>query len=139
MACTLTAYLERGAVPDLAALQQSLTSQKSSLALDPDYVPMKTSGYLPCTLDGENAGFHLRFRELAAGVEIWPLLQSNLGTREIVMTFSCGGDAREDAAASKVCAALARDFGAVVQDGGEDVILSEADLLERANSALAMN
>lgn len=138
MARTLTAYLERTQVPDLAALQQSLKAQKSPLRLDPDYAPMKTSGYLPCTLDGEDAGFDLRFRELAAGVEIWPLLQSNLGTREIVMTFKWGGDPREDAAASYVCAALARDFGAVVQDGDEDVVLSAADLLERAGSVLEM-
>jgi len=136
MARSLTAYLEHDRVPDFGALQASLKALKLPLALDPDYAPFETAGYLPCTLDGEDAGFDLRFKELAVGVEAWPLLQSNLGTRDAVMTFKWGGDPREDAAASFVCAALAKDFDAVIQDGEEDEVLSGEDLLTRARAVL---
>ena len=63
-------------------------------------------------------------------------LQSALDGRDILMTFKWGGDPREDAAASIVCAALAKDFGAVVQDGYGDVLLSVDGLLVRAKAAL---
>lgn len=64
MARARTAYLNRADVPDRAALQAALDAFKLKLVLDDGYVPLETSGYLPCTLHGEDAGFTLRFREV---------------------------------------------------------------------------
>jgi hypothetical protein len=136
MARILTAYLERERVPELTALQAAIKGLKLPVALDPDYVPFETAGYLPCTLDGEDAGFDLRFKERPADLSDKPVLQSSLGARTTAMTFKWGGDPREDAAASFVCAALANDFDAVVQDGENDAVLSVDALLGRGQVGL---
>ena len=131
----LSAYLKREQVPDHSALQEAIKALKFPLVLDRDYAPFE-AGYVPCALDGEDAGFDLRFKEMPADLSATPRLQSALDGRDTLMSFKWGGDPREDAAASIVCAALAKDFGAVVQDGYGDVLLSVDGLLVRAKAAL---
>lgn len=111
MARALYAYLSREKVPDRKALQQGIAAVKLPLKLDGDYVPFETSGYLPFTLDGEDAGFNLRFGEVAPDVAS----ALNLGERNVALNLKWGGDPREEAAALIFCAALAKTFDAVVQ------------------------
>jgi hypothetical protein len=114
-----------------------VSALKLGLTLDDGYAPFKTSGYLPCTLDGEDAGFDLRFKDVtAADLAATPTVQSNVGDRDAAMSFKWGGDPREQAAAYGVCAALAKNFGAVVQQGDADVLLSFEGLLAKAQAAL---
>ena len=69
MARALSAYLSRDKVPERKALQQAIDALlKLPLKFDGEYVPFETSGYLPFTLDGEDAGFFLRFDDVAADV-----------------------------------------------------------------------
>lgn len=133
----LTAYLKRADVPARKVLQAAVKELKLGLVLDDGYAPFETSGYLPCTLDGEDAGFDLRFKEVGAGeLSATPGLQSKLGDRDTAILFKWGGDPREDAAARGVCAALVKAFGALVQQGDEDVLLSYEDLLAKVKAAL---
>jgi hypothetical protein len=133
----LTAYLRRPQVPARAALQGAIKELKLPLSLDDGYAPFATAGYLPCTLDGEDAGFDLRFKAVAAAdLASTPGVQSGLGERHVAMSFKWGGDPREAAAARIVCAALAGSFGAIVQQGDEDVLLSPEALVEKAKAAL---
>ena len=111
MARALSAYLSRDKVPEHKALQQGIDALKLPLKFDGDYVPFETSGYLPFTLDGEDAGFHLRFGEVTADVAS----ALNLGERNVALNLKWGGDPREEAAALIFCAALAKGFDAVVQ------------------------
>lgn len=111
MARALSAYLARDKVPERKPLQQAIDALKLPLKLDGDYVPFETSGYLPCTLDGEDAGFDLRFGVAAEDVST----ALNLGERNVALNLKWGGDPREEAAALIFCAALANDFDAVVQ------------------------
>jgi hypothetical protein len=84
----LTAYLRRPDVPARAALQAAIKELKLPLALDDGYVPFETSGYLPCTLDGEDAGFDLRFRAVAAAdLAATPGLHAQLGDRDTALSF----------------------------------------------------
>ncbi|CAL75711.1 hypothetical protein BRADO1840 [Bradyrhizobium sp. ORS 278] len=122
MARLLTAYLKRSDMPSRAALQQAIDRLPFALTLDDGYVPLQTSGYLPCTLDGEDAGFDLRFTDVGANA------------RDLAMTFRWGGDPREEAAALAVCAALAKTFGAIVERDGDQ--LSSGHMLEQAKGAL---
>ncbi|WP_315755458.1 MULTISPECIES: hypothetical protein [unclassified Bradyrhizobium] len=122
MARVLTAYLKRSDVPTRTALQHAIDRLPFALTLDDGYVPLATSGYQPCTLDGEDAGFDLRFAD------------SSQHGGDVVMTLKWGGDPREEAAALAVCAALACTFGATVQRDGAQ--LSSDDMLERAKGAL---
>ncbi|UFZ07511.1 hypothetical protein LQG66_14900 [Bradyrhizobium ontarionense] len=125
MARVLTAYLKRTDVPTRTALQQAIARLPFALTLDDAYQPLRTSGYLPCTLDGEDAGFDLRFSDVT---------EPRADARDVAMTFKWGGDPREEAAAFAVCAALAGNFGAIVQRDG--AALSTDHMLEQAQGAL---
>ncbi|CCD96899.1 conserved hypothetical protein [Bradyrhizobium sp. ORS 375] len=125
MARLLTAYLKRSDVPSRAALQQAIDRLPFALTLDDGYVPLQSSGYLPCTLDGEDAGFDLRFADVS---------DVSADGCDVAMTFKWGGDPREEAAALAVCAALARAFGGIVERDGAR--LSPDHMLEQAKGAL---
>jgi hypothetical protein len=131
MARTLTAYLKREDVPERKALQQAIDALAFPLALDDAYVPFETSGYLPCTLDGEDAGFDLRFKDAAAAAA----LPSGIGDRDTAVTCKWCGDPREEAAARAFCAALAKDFGALVHEDGAPALVSFEQLLAKAKAA----
>ena len=66
MARSQTAYINRKDVPARADLQKAIDQLGFKVTLDHAYAPFKTSGYLPCTLDGEDAGFNMRFDEVAS-------------------------------------------------------------------------
>jgi hypothetical protein len=107
MARTTTAFLNRSQIPGRPALQAAIKALGFKLTLEEDYVPFASSGYLPCTLDGEDAGFTLRF---AASDEI--------AGKDSAITLQWGGDPREQASVMMVAAALAHNFDAVVRDPG---------------------
>jgi hypothetical protein len=129
MARALSAYLSRDKVPERKALQQAIDALKLPLKFDGEYVPFETSGYLPFTLDGEDAGFFLRFDDVAADVAS----ALNLGDRNVALNLKWGGDPREEAAALIFCAALAKTFDAVVQ---ADEVLSVEQLSAKAKKLL---
>jgi hypothetical protein len=87
--------------------------------------PFETSGYLPCDLDGEDAGFDLRFKDVAADAD----------GRNVALACKWGGDPREEAAAAIFCAALAREFGAIVRQ--DDSEIGFEPLLAMAKKAVA--
>lgn len=126
MTRNLTAHLRQTDVPARTALQKAIDGLKFALSVDDTYVPFKTSGYLPCTLNGEDAGFDLRFRT-ATGSD------ANIADRDTAMSFKWGGDTREQASALIVCAALVKQFDALVQDDG-NVPLSFDHLLAKARA-----
>ncbi len=132
MARALTAYLKRENVPARPALQQAIAALKFPLTLDHTYVPFETSGYLPCTLDGEDAGFDLRFKDGAG--DLPPALQASLGDRDTAFICKWGGDPFEEVAALVVCAALAKSFDAVVQEGGTERLLTAEQLVVKAKA-----
>lgn len=136
MARAQTAYLVRTDVPAREALQKALDALKLKLVLDDGYVPFESSGYLPCTLDGEDAGFTIRFRDVAADLSKLPALAGARGARDVAVDFKWSGDVREQVSAMGVCAALAGSFGALVHDPEKDALLDVAKLLATARAGL---
>lgn len=136
MARAQTAYLSRADVPARDALQKAVDGLKLKLVLDDGYVPFESSGYLPCTLDGEDAGFTLRFHDVEADLSKAPVLAAALGGRDVAVDFKWSGDVREEVSAMGVCAALAGSFGALVHDAEKDVLLDSAKLLAKAKARL---
>lgn len=135
MARTQTVFLNRADVPARKALQDAIDGLGFKLTLDDGYAPFKTAGYLPCTLDGEDAGFDIRFQDVAA--DISPALKSGIGSRDVAIALRWSGDPREQLAALGVSAALAQKFGAVAHepDGGE--LLSFDQLMARVRKTEA--
>jgi len=74
------AYLKRKDVPARKALQEAVDQLGFKVTLDDSCAPFKTAGYLPCTLDGEDAGFDMRFQDVAA--DISPALKASIGSRD---------------------------------------------------------
>ncbi|MFG1480191.1 hypothetical protein V5F53_16280 [Xanthobacter sp. V4C-4] len=136
MARALTVFLHRSDVPARAALQPALDALKLKLTLDDGYVPLKSTGYLPCTLDGEDAGFTLRFHDVAADLDAAPTLKAALDGRDVALDVKWSGDVREKVSALGVCAALAKGFGAVVHDPAGDRLLTADALLADVRAEL---
>lgn len=127
MARSLTAFLKRENVPERRQLQQVVDTFGVSLNLDDAYAPFAFAGYLPCTLDGEDAGFELRFGEADDAAP---------DGRDATLSLKWTGDPREEAAACVVGAALARGFDAVVRADGGATPLTAEQLLEAARVCL---
>jgi len=130
MARTRIVFISRADIPVRRALQGAIDRLGFKLTLDDAYAPFKTAGYLPCTLDGEDAGFDLRFQDVPADVS--PALKAAIGDRDVAIAFRWAGDPREELAALAVCIALVADFGALVCDRERDEALSSGVLLAEA-------
>jgi len=130
MARAQIAYLNRKDVPARKALQEAVDHLGFKVTLDESYVPFKTAGYLPCTLDGKDAGFDMRFQNVAA--DMLAPLKSSIGTRDTAILFRWAGDPREQLAALAVCAAFVKQFGAIVHEPDQGILLSFDQLLAKA-------
>lgn len=134
---TQTAFLERKDAPSRKALQEAIDGLKFKLALDDGYAPFKTSGYLPCTLEGEDAGFDIRFQDVdAAEVAKYPALAAQIGARDAAIAFRWSGDVREFASAMIVGAALAKNFGAIIHEPDGDALCPAEKLIAKAREAV---
>lgn len=136
MARSLTIYLQREAVPARAALQQAINALGFKLTVESDYVPFKDQNYLPFTLDGEDAGFALRFEGVADKDALPPNLKSKVETRDTVLSIRWGGDARERASALIFATVLAKSFDAVVHAAEEDAVYPAEELLSMVRGTL---
>lgn len=130
MVRALTAYLKKDDVPSRKALQGALDPLGFKVVVDDDYAPLKSKGYVPCALDGEDAGFDLRFQEVEAETRA----KFALGEDSVAMAFRWGGDPREELAALAVTLALKQQFGAVVEEPA-GAALSVDELLAKARKA----
>lgn len=61
MAVSYAILIRRADLPTRPALQEALAGLRFRLTLDEAYAPLESTGYLPCTLNGEDAGVDLRF------------------------------------------------------------------------------
>lgn len=113
MARKYTAFIASSKIPDLATLQAAIKSLGFKLTLDDAYEPLEFSGYLPCTLDGEDAGCTLKFEK------------SGTPGADTAMLLHSGGDPREDITVLIIAAALASTFAASVQDGKQQPVSAE--------------
>jgi hypothetical protein len=137
MARAHTLYLMRNDAPGRKPLQEAIGALKFKLVLDESYAPFETSGYLPCTFEGEDAGFDIRFSELRPDLSRFPALAARIGGRDAAMAFRWSGDARERASALIVSAALAQAFGALAHDPESDTVYGAAELVVMAREAAA--
>jgi hypothetical protein len=135
MARAYSVFLLRKNVPAREALLQAIKGLKFKLDLDDGYAPFKTAGYLPCTLEGEDAGFDLRFKDIDPAHVT--KLAAELGERDVEIAFKWSGDVREAASAFIVCAALANDFAALIYDFEAEVFIPADELIAKARKAVA--
>ena len=135
MARTLIAHLHAERVPSRKALQEAIAGLHFRLNLDEAYVPFDWAGYLPCTLDGEDAGVDIRFADSAARLAEQPQLRDRIGERDTAILLRGGGDPREETSALILGAVLAHSFGALVHYHGDDDLYVAEQILEDARAA----
>jgi len=128
-----SAFIARKDVPARKELQAAIKALKYKVTLDDGYVPFETSGYLPCTLDGEDAGFTIRFQDVGQDLGNVPAaVKEKLEGRDVEISFKWTGDIREVIAALAVSAALVNDFGAIIYDPDADKVVSKSAFLAKA-------
>jgi hypothetical protein len=137
MANSQTAFLRRSQVPDRQALQAAIKALKFKLTIDESYIPFACAGYIACTLDGEDAGFEIKFGESAAHMADAAHLQAQIADRDSAIHFRWSGDQRERASALMVCAVLAHNFDALILRPGADAFCAPDPLLDEARALFA--
>ena len=68
----ITVYLKSTDVPKRKALQEAVDDLKLGLTLDEAYMPFEMAGYLPCILNGEDAGFDMWFKNRTSEFTVSP-------------------------------------------------------------------
>jgi hypothetical protein len=132
----ITIYLKATDVPTRKVLQKAVDQLKLGLTLDEAYTPFEMAGYLPCILNGEDAGFDMWFRNHPSEFPASAASLPQIGNRDVAIVCKWGGDPREAASALIVCAALVKDFDAIAQEGHGDKLLSFDELLAKAKASL---
>lgn len=132
MARALYAYLEPDRMPERAALQAAIRKLGIPLTVDEAWVPFQTTDYLPCTLEGEDAGVYVRFARDAALPEPAAALAGARGARSAEVQLRWGGDKRGELAATLIAGALADSFDALVLEPERGVRKSTSGLKAHA-------
>jgi hypothetical protein len=133
---SLIVYLKATDVPTRKVLQKAVDQLEFGLKLDEAYTPFEMAGYLPCILNGEDAGFDMWFKNLPTEFTVPAALQAQVGERDVEIVCKWGGDPREAASALIVGAAFIKDFNAIARAGQGDTPLSADELLAKAKAAL---
>jgi phosphatidylserine/phosphatidylglycerophosphate/cardiolipin synthase-like enzyme len=128
----LNAYLDPAQVPSRVDLQAAIRRLGFKLVVEDAYVPHEASGYVPCTLEGEDAGVYLRFERDASLPDNAAALAGQQGPRRELLQLRWGGDAREHLTACVWAVALAQDFDALLIDPDSGAQADTAALLKKA-------
>ena len=134
MAKVQTAYLKREHIPSRTALQDAIKHLRFKLMLDECYTPFECTGYIPCTLDDEDAGVDIKFGATDFSA-LAPTIKVVIGDRDTTMTIRPGADPREIVSAAIIAATLANSFEALFQNQGDDALENAEALLKSARSA----
>ncbi len=126
----LNAHLHPTQVPSRVDLQAAIRHLGFKLVVEDAYAPLMDGGYVPCTLEGEDAGVYVKFEQGVArpesvAPEVW-------ADRTVLLQLRWGGDPREHLTACVWAVALATDFGALLRDPDDGSEVPSDRLLKKA-------
>lgn len=114
------AFIERQSVPNRSQLQEAIDTLGFDLKIHPDYTPFVDSGFLPCTLNGEEGpGFEIQCEAASELTSDDESLRRIAAGRDFCISMSWHGSIKDLACVLLVSCALVTDFGAVVCYEGE--------------------
>jgi hypothetical protein len=125
MARSFTVLIHKEDFPLRAPLQAAIKDLNFNLTVEDDYVPFVSSGYLPCTLEGEDAGLMMRFFSHEPPTD-----------KDGSVSLQWSGDPREKVTVLIIASVLAIQFNASVLDEN-NVLVSALALASMAKQALA--
>lgn len=129
------AFLQRADVPSLQAWQEAIDQSGFDFQLDPTLKPFEDSGFLPCTLGGQEAGFEIYYDGSAELLEQFDGLREG---RDFCIQFRWGGSLAECASAMVASYALAKYFGAIVSYEGEPPFEELDDFLKETKEIISL-
>lgn len=132
MARTLMLFIDPARLPDRMALQTAIQALRLGLKLDGDWPPATPNAYLPCTLQGEDAGMYVNLGTDAAWPASGAASADQQGSRSSCVALRWGGDPREALAATVVAAALVEGFDALAIEPERGVRKSISSLKAQA-------
>jgi hypothetical protein len=131
MSLTSTVYLHHSKLPDPKAWAAAIRSAGFALEMDSDFDVKTFSGFLPCTHEGEKAGFEYYYGEIDPA-DLSDETRANLGGRDVYVSFVSHSEIRELISAVIAASVLCDLADGVFHDdeSGED--FSAQTALERA-------
>ena len=121
MSNTQFALLKKALVPDRATLQSWIDALGFDLQLDPELNLLTDEGFSPCVLEGvENVGFELFTEPTVDVADGDDDFLEMAGDRDVCISMSWRSSARDLAAITIVCCALARHCDAVISFEGDE-------------------
>ncbi|MFA6095002.1 MAG: hypothetical protein WC757_03920 [Candidatus Paceibacterota bacterium] len=128
--------MKREQVPSRMALQDAIKNLRFKLILDESYIPFECAGYIPCTLDGEDAGVDIKFGETDF-TALTPDIKAAISDRDTTIMIRSGADPREIVSAAILAATLANSFEALIQNQAKDTLENSKELLDTARSTFS--
>lgn len=133
MSYDLMVYLKRSDMPTPGVWKRAITDAGFAVALDDDFNVFSFTGFLPCSVDGELAGFEYYvaptsaedFSELGLAPELGFSVQFSIGSRPQELTAAL--------AASSVLASVS---GGVLVDLQEGEVINANDAIYWVNNQL---
>ncbi|WP_157751133.1 hypothetical protein [Janthinobacterium svalbardensis] len=133
MSYDLTVYLKRSDMPAPSVWREAITDAGFSVILDDDFDVFSFTGFLPCPVNGELAGFEYYvaptssedIAELGLAPELGFSVQFVIGSRPLELTAAL--------AASSVLASIS---GGVLVDPQEGEVIGANDAINWANVQL---
>jgi hypothetical protein len=129
------AFLRSSSMPTRDELQQAIDRAGFDLKLDADYQPRTNVGFVPCTLNGKEAGVEMYFDD---SKELLDSFREIAEDRDCCISFRWGGGMQECACAMIVSFALAESFDAIVSYEGEPPPESMRAFRQETESAIAL-
>ena len=111
------AFLMKDNVPNREAWQNAITKHGFEFELDSKLTPFEDSGFLPCQLQGRDAGFEIYYDDSTDILDTYAYLRQD---RNSCIMFVWGGSMTECASVMIASYVLAKEFGAIVSYQGED-------------------
>ena len=120
MSNTQFVFLDSRAIPNRAALQESIDALGCDLQLAPALELARDTGFSACVFNGLPVGFELTPSSTRDAAHDDPDFVAMAAGRDFCIGLSWGGSMRDYVAAMIVSCALARDFDAVVSFEGDE-------------------
>lgn len=136
MSIELHAFIHKPRVPSPEAWQQAIDHLGFDLKLDPKWIPFESSGFLPCSLNGELSGFEIYYEPAAVIVGAHPEVAMQIDGRDYCISFRWGSRPGEAVCAYISAAALSQAFDAFIYDPQESRLTASDQLIRDAQDIL---
>lgn len=134
---SMSLYVLVSTLPNHASWQAGISRLNLNVELDPDLQVHADTGFSPCVVAGQAAGFELYVDSVSELIGDFPMLAEYAADRPHALSLAWGSSMADCACALAAAAGLARGCGGMVYSSDEDVICTVDELVQQAAEAVA--